>query len=289
MDNEVLHPAISECRVFKTPLELDVMRYTNRISSAAHREVMKKIRPGMTEYQLESIFQHYCYYTGGARFMSYTCICAAGENGAVLHYGHAGAPNDTTVRNGDMCLFDMGCEYYCYASDITCSFPVSGVFTGDQKKIYNAVLKASRAVMAAVKPGVSWVDMHLLADETQLSELIKCGLLQGDLSEMMKERLGAVFMPHGLGHFMGIDTHDVGGYQKDSPSRPKEAGLKSLRTARVLEAGMVITIEPGIYFIDALLDKALQDPKISKFLVPQEISRFRSFGGVSFFQFVNPC
>ena len=281
VDNEVLHPVISELRVFKTPLELDVLRYTNKISSDAHREVMSKIRVGMTEYQLESIFQHHCYYNAGARFMSYTCICATGENGAVLHYGHSGAPNDRILRDGDMALFDMGSEYYCYASDITCSFPVNGKFTNDQRKIYNAVLKSSRAVMSALKPGVSWVDMHLLADETHLKELISCGLLHGDLKEMMRERLGAIFMPHGLGHFMGIDTHDVGGYQKHTPARPTHSGLKSLRTARILEPEMVITVEPGIYFIDVLLDKALNDPKLSKFLVHEEIARFRSFGGVS--------
>ena len=124
------------------------------MSSEAHIEVMKSVRPGMTEYQLESIFKHYCYYNGGARHMSYTCICGSGENGAVLHYGHAGAPNEKTIQDGDMCLFDMGCEYYCYSSDITCSFPSNGKFTPDQRMIYEAVLKANRAVMAACKPGI---------------------------------------------------------------------------------------------------------------------------------------
>ena len=280
-DNRTLHPVISECRVLKTPLEIDVLRYTNRISSDAHKEVMKKIRPGMKEYQLESIFQHYCYYHGGARFVSYTCICGSGSNGAVLHYGHAGAPNDKTVEDGDMCLFDMGCEYACYASDITSSFPANGTFTADQKKIYNAVLKSSRAVMAAVKPGVSWVDMHLLADRVHLEELVKIGLLKGDIDEMMEKRLGATFMPHGLGHFMGIDTHDVGGYLDGHPPRSAQAGLKSLRTARILKSGMCLTIEPGIYFIDTLLDAALNNPQLSKFLLPHEVNHFRRFGGVS--------
>jgi Xaa-Pro dipeptidase len=280
VNNEYLYPAISECRVFKTDLELEVIRYTNRVSSEAHKEVMRKIRPGMKEYQLESIFHHYCYYMAGARFMSYTCICGSGENGAVLHYGHAGAPNNKTVHDQDMALFDMGCEYYCYASDITCSYPVSGKFSDQQKIVYNAVLKASRAVMEAVKPGVSWVDMHLLADRVQLSELKAHGLLKGDIELMMEKRLGATFMPHGLGHFMGCDTHDVGGYLEHCPPRPQEAGLRSLRTARTLEANMVLTIEPGVYFIDALLDKALQDPDLSQFLVPEVIEKYRNFGGV---------
>ena len=179
-----------------------------------------------------------------------------------------------------MCLFDMGCEYYCYSSDITCSFPANGKFTSDQKIIYEAVLKASRAVMSQVKPGVSWVDMHLLAERVQLEELKKHNLLQGDINEMMKHNLGAIFMPGGLGHFMGCDVHDVGGYLESCPPRRTEPGLKSLRTTRVLEAGMVLTIEPGIYFIESQLDKALNDPKLSTFLVKENIERFRNFGGV---------
>ncbi|KFM60988.1 Xaa-Pro dipeptidase, partial [Stegodyphus mimosarum] len=212
VDNRILYPVITECRVIKTPLEIEILRYTNRISSEAHKEVMRRVRIGMKEYQLESIFQHYCYYIGGARLVSYTCICCSGENGAILHYGHAGAPNDKTVEDGDMCLFDMGCEYYCYASDITCSFPANGKFNAKQKLIYEAVYKSSRAVMAAVKPGVSWVDMHKLANKVHLEELKAGGLLKGDVNDMLKVNLGAVFMPHGLGHFMGCDVHDVGGY-----------------------------------------------------------------------------
>lgn len=280
VNDTILHPIISELRVFKTDMELGVLRYINKISSEAHKDVMRKTRIGMKEYQMESVFQHYCYYTGGARFMSYTCICASGENSAVLHYGHAGAPNDRTIQDGDMLLFDMGSEYYCYASDITCSFPANGSFTEVQKIIYNAVLNASRAVMRNVKPGVSWTDMHLLAERIQLEELKKHGLLVGDVEEMMQHRLGAIFMPHGLGHFMGIDTHDVGGYQLWTPQRSELPGLKSLRTARILEKGMVLTIEPGIYFVDHLLDKALNDSVLSQFLVPDQIRRFRKFGGV---------
>lgn len=110
-------------------------------------------------------------------------------------------------------MFDMGGEYYCYASDITCSYPVNGKFTPEQRMIYETVLKASRAVMEAARPGVSWVDMHMLAERTILRELQRHGLVrEGDIEEMMAVRLSAVFMPHGLGHMMGVDVHDVGGY-----------------------------------------------------------------------------
>jgi len=280
VDYDLLYPVISELRVFKTALEVEVIRYTNHISSEAHKEVMKKIRPGMKEYQLEAIFKQFAYYMGGCRHVAYTCICGSGENGAVLHYGHAGAPNDKTVRDGDICLLDMGAEYYCYTSDITCSYPANGTFTNKQKVIYNAVLKASRAVMAALKPGVSWVDMHLLANRVTLEELTAAGILRGSVDDMMAANLGATFQPHGLGHFLGCDVHDVGGYLSGQPARPGPAGLRSLRTARTLQADMVLTIEPGCYFIDHLLNQAEADPQLSRFLVPEMIAAYRGFGGV---------
>jgi len=282
VDNAILHPVIAELRVFKTDMELEVIRYTNRISSDAHKEIMRRIKPGDMEYQMESLFCHYCYTHGGMRHTSYTCICGSGPNGAILHYGHAGEPNSKQIKDGDMCLFDMGAEYCCYTSDITCSFPANGKFTAEQRLIYEAVLAASRAVMAALKPGVSWKDMHLLAERVSLEALKAGGLLTGDVDEMMAARLGAVFMPHGLGHFLGLDVHDVHGYPEGGghPGRPAEPGLRSLRTARTMESRMVLTIEPGIYFGDYNLDTALADPALSRFMVPEVIARYRGFGGV---------
>jgi Xaa-Pro dipeptidase len=125
-DLELLHPVLSECRVHKSKLELDVLRYANNVSSEAHVQVMRIAKVGMKEYQLESTFLHHVYMYGGCRYCSYPCICAAGENSSTLHYGHAAAPNDKVMLDGDMALLDMGAEYHCYGSDITCSFPVSG-------------------------------------------------------------------------------------------------------------------------------------------------------------------
>lgn len=279
INKSVLHTHISECRVIKSPEELEILRYTNKISSEAHKEVMRQIRPGMAEFQLESIFLNYTYFNGGCRHMSYTCICATGSNAAVLHYGHAGAPNDKILHDGEICMFDMGAEYACYASDISCSYPVNGKFSDKQRIVYQAVYDSNLAVQKAIRPGVKWTDMHLLADRVHLTELKAHGLLQGDVEDMIAAHLGGTFMPHGLGHLLGIDTHDVGGYP-EGVSRIDAPGIRKLRTARVLEAGMVLTVEPGIYFIDSLLDKALQDPVLSKFLVADKISEFRGFGGV---------
>ncbi|XP_063841914.1 LOW QUALITY PROTEIN: xaa-Pro dipeptidase-like [Scylla paramamosain] len=280
VNNTLLHDEIAECRVYKTKAELEVLRFATRVSAAAHRCVMRKIRPGMKEYQLEAIFQHHSYYHGGCRHQGYTNICGSGCNAATLHYGHAGDPNLRTVGETDICLFDMGAEYYGYTSDITCSFPASGKFSDDQKLIYNAVLKASKAVMAAVQPGVSWVEMHRLTYRMILEALKEGGVVQGDVDKMMEVNLGSVFMPHGLGHLLGLDVHDVGGYLEQYPPRPTPAGFRSLRTARTLEENMVLTIEPGCYFIDHLLDQALANPEQAQFLVPEAIARFRGFGGV---------
>jgi len=280
VDTAALHPVLVECRVHKTAQEVEVLRYTNKISSRAHVEVMRAVKPGMKEYQLESLFQHLCYSQGGMRHVSYTCICATGPNGAALHYGHAGAPNDRSLEAGDMALFDMGAQYHCYASDITCSFPVTGTFSEDQKVVYEAVLRAMTEVEAAMKPGVSWPNMHRLAERCILEGLKGGGFLTGDVGEMMEAHLGATFMPHGLGHLMGLDTHDVGGYNEGCPPRPVEPGLSKLRTARVLEEGMCITVEPGCYFIDINLDAALADPAMAKFFNKPAIDRMRGFGGI---------
>eukprot|EP00916_Digyalum_oweni_P001781 GHVL01003433.1.p1 GENE.GHVL01003433.1~~GHVL01003433.1.p1 ORF type:complete len:499 (+),score=45.55 GHVL01003433.1:1-1497(+) len=279
VNNQLLHPEITECRVFKSDTELALLRYVNRISSEAHKAVMKNMQPGMYEYQAESVFKNYCQYMGGMRAQSYTCICASGDNASVLHYGHAGAPNSKQINDGDMCLFDMGGEYYCYGADITCSFPCNGKFTEKQRQVYETVYNASRAVMEGCKPGVCWVDMHKLAERVTLEGLKKMGAVRGDIEAMMAVRLGAVFMPHGLGHFMGVDTHDVGGYPEGT-ERHTEPGLKSLRTVRTLQPRMVLTIEPGLYFIDVLLDAAFKNPQQSSFLVREVIDSFRASGGV---------
>lgn len=144
----------------------------------------------------------------------------------------------------------MGANYFGYAADITCTFPVDGKFNSDQKIIYEAVLAANLAVFEAGKPGVSWINLHLISNKVLLGELKKGGLLQGSVDEMMEADLAAIFQPHGLGHLLGLDVHDVGGYLEGYPQRPTRPGIKSLRTGRILEENMILTIEPGCYFVD---------------------------------------
>jgi Xaa-Pro dipeptidase len=199
---------------------------------------------------------------------------------------------------------------------VTCSFPANGIFTEKYKAVYESVLNAQRAVYAKIEPGVSWVDCHIVAELEIVKGLYAIGVVQlpdgvqlpggcksesGDTSRLLERlvrehRLGAVFMPHGLGHLIGIDAHDVGGYLEGTPPRSTEAGLRSLRTARVLEENMVVTVEPGCYFIDHLLDEALEEghplaPFLNKELIDRE---YRGYGGVRLEDVVaitakNPC
>ncbi|GAM18077.1 hypothetical protein SAMD00019534_012520 [Acytostelium subglobosum LB1] len=277
VNNSMAFPHVVECRVIKTPKELEVLRYAVESSCHAHMQVMKKIRPGQREYQCESVYLYHAYHDFGCRNVSYTCICAANTNSAVLHYGHAGEPNAAIIRDGSMCLFDMGSQYHGYCADVTCSFPANGKFTDDQKIVYNAVLDASRSVLAAMKPGVDWVDMHKLAERRILSGLLQGGILTGGtLDELVENKIGSIFFPHGLGHFLGLNTHDVGGFAGPD-AKPK---INSLRTTRNLKEGMFITVEPGCYFIDHLLETALADPAKAKFINKDVLARFRRFGGV---------
>ncbi|KAI3389056.1 hypothetical protein SNEBB_009618 [Seison nebaliae] len=320
IDEKILHGVMVECRLIKSDEELRILRYTNKISSEAHCHVMKNIRVGRYEYEMESEFLHYCYSKGGMRFVSYTCICGTGTNGSILHYGHSGKPNSKLIKNNDMCLFDMGGEYYRYASDITTSFPANGKFTEKQKNIYLAVLEANRQVFKVAKPGMEWSKLHCLADAIQLRHLFRLGLVkktknhlpikktnEGEcttvdglpygsdpyemdkeneeensiISDMVKKRIGGIFMPHGLGHLMGLDVHDVGGYKNhNDEKRSTERGLKSLRLNRPLEKGMVLTIEPGIYFIEHLLKEAEMDEELKEYLNFDKINEYRSFGGI---------
>ena len=276
---EALHPVVYETRARKNEEEIRLLRYVNRISSDAHIAMMRAARPGLMEYQLESTFAYGCHYNGGARLLSYTPIAGSGPNSAVLHYGHAGAPNDRKLEDGDIVLCDMGCEIYCYASDITNSFPANGQFSADQQLIFETVAAMQSAVLSAMKPKVAWADMHELAYRVMSERLEAAGLLVGSIDEMMKANVGGVLMPHGLGHFMGIDTHDVGGYPKGS-QRDARDGFKALRVQRLLEPGFVLTVEPGVYFMDYALKKAKEDPELRNFFNWDRLADFRHFGGI---------
>lgn len=273
-DIESLQDALTYCRVLKTEEELEYIREAARVNNLAHRAAMKAIKPGMYEYEVKAIFTK-VQYENGLQLDAYNGIFAGGKNSAILHY----VENDSQVQDGELFLLDAGHEYKGYASDYTRTYPVNGKFTDTQAGVYDAVLNALNSCIEMVEPGVKMEDLHLHAARTMMEGLLEMGLLKGSVDELMENDIFALFFPHGLGHFLGLDTHDVGGYPK-GVERIDRPGIKFLRARRDLQPGMVITIEPGIYFVPALLTPAFEDEKQSKFLNKDKLSELFDFGGI---------
>eukprot|EP00758_Cryptobia_borreli_P003213 Tbor_TRINITY_DN3613_c1_g1::TRINITY_DN3613_c1_g1_i1::g.377::m.377/K14213/PEPD; Xaa-Pro dipeptidase len=274
----VLFEILSNQRVIKTSSEIDILTWINKVSSEGHIAVMKSCRPGMSQHHLEAIFQYHVHYHGGMKQMSYACICATGSENATLHYHD----NDKPAGDGTLALLDMGGEYHCYASDITCSFPINGKFTEPQRIIYNAVLDAQITCFKAMRHGVMWHDMHKLSLKTMAKHLLHNGFFNSNATVdiIMSNHLMRLFMPHGLGHLVGLDVHDVGGYPAGGNPRPTDPDSKCLRTNRMLEEGMFITVEPGLYFNKVLLSEALNNPHESLYLNEAKLREYWDFGGV---------
>ena len=272
-DDIKLYEIFARTRSTKLPEEIELMRRIIRAASEGHVEIMRRCRPEMYEYSLAGIFRGHIS-TNYGHIYAFTPIAAAGNSGATLHY----PTMDRKICDGDMVLCDMGGYAFGWSSDIACTFPANGKFTEKQRNIYNLVLKANRAVVDTMRPGTEWTDMHLLAERIIIEGLIELGVLVGDPAIIQEKRIGAVFFPHGLGHLLGQDVHDVGGYICGH-TRSTQPGLKCLRTRRVLVEGMVITVEPGCYFIDFAIDAALNDPELREYF-GEGIREYRGFGGV---------
>jgi len=223
--DHILH----EMRLFKSRQEVATMRKAARISAAAHRRLLQECRPGRYEYELEAAFRHECTLQG-ARDQAYNPIVGGGANGCVLHY----VENSAQLQDGDLVLVDAGCELDCYASDITRTFPVSGRFSEPQRQLYELVLAAQHAAIEQVRPGKHWNDPHDAAVRVLTKGLIKLGLLKGGLDKLIADQAYTRFYMHRTGHWLGMDVHDVGDYKIDGHWR-------------VLEPGMVLTVEPGLY------------------------------------------
>jgi Xaa-Pro aminopeptidase len=220
---------IHEMRLFKSAEEIEFMQRAADIASEGHIEAMKKARPGMKEYEIEALIE-YTFRKNGASAPAYTSIVGSGANATVLHYIN----NDATLADGDLLLIDAGAEYRGYASDITRTFPVNGRFTEAQRDIYSLVLKTQMACVERVRPGASVDELKNYSIELLTEGMVRLGLLKGEPQELIKEEKYKQFYMHGLGHFLGLDVHDVGRYHiKDE--------------ARRLEPGMVMTVEPGLY------------------------------------------
>ena len=227
---------IHEMRVLKSPDELEIMQTAADIAAEAHVEAMKAARPGMQEYQIEALIEQ-VFRRRGAAGPAYTSIVGGGANATVLHYIN----NDAELHDGDLLLVDAGAEYKGYASDITRTFPINGRYTPAQREIYDLVLKAQMECVEMVRPGVTHEQLKQHSIEVLTEGMVELGLLKGSPEELIKEKKHEQFYMHGLGHMIGIDVHDVGKYYFGQDSRP-------------LEAGVVMTVEPGIYISPATKD-----------------------------------
>ena len=220
---------LHDMRLYKSAAEVKVMREAAQISARAHVRAMQASRAGLYEFSLEAELD-YEFRKGGAKMPAYGSIVASGRNACILHYQE----NDALLRDGDLVLIDAGCEIDCYASDITRTFPVSGKFSAEQKAIYEVVLKSQEAAFAAIKPGNHWNQAHEATVRVITEGLVELGLLRGAVDELIAAEAYKAFYMHRAGHWLGMDVHDVGEYKVGGEWR-------------VLEAGMALTVEPGIY------------------------------------------
>jgi len=222
--DHVLH----DMRLFKSRMEIEVMREAADIAARAHIRAMRYCKPGRQEYEVMAELVHEFRLSNADT--SYQPIVGGGPNSCILHYRE----NNQTLREGDLLLVDAGCEYESYASDITRTFPVGGRFTPEQRAVYEIVLEANLAAIKKVKPGNHWNDPHMAAVHVVTQGLVKLGLLKGRVAKLERDGAYRRFFMHRTGHWLGMDVHDVGDYKIGDEWR-------------VLEPGMVMTIEPGIY------------------------------------------
>lgn len=219
---------LDEMRLHKSAKEIELMQIAANISSEAHIRAMQTVKPDMMEYALEAEL-NYIFGQNGC-VPAYNSIVGGGANGCILHY----VENDQVLKDGDLVLIDAACEYQLYASDITRTFPVNGKFSPEQKALYEVVLKAQLAAIDAVQVGNSYKEPHHVAVRILVQGLLDLGLMQGDLDQIIKSERFNQFYMHGTGHWLGMDVHDVGSYKAEGDWR-------------AYEAGMVVTIEPGLY------------------------------------------
>jgi Xaa-Pro aminopeptidase len=224
-----LEHILHEMRLFKSTEEIKLMRRAAEVSAQGHIKAMQACKAGLYEYQIEAELIHH-FMQEGLRSVAYPSIVAGGKNACVLHY----TENTDKLRNGDLLLIDAGAECDHYAADITRTFPVSGRFSAPQKQLYQLVLDAQSAAIEQIKPGAPWHLAHDASVEVLTKGMVELGLLEGKVKTLIKKEKFKQFYMHRIGHWLGMDVHDVGDYKVD-------------QKWRLLEPGMVLTVEPGLY------------------------------------------
>ncbi|KAK5800996.1 hypothetical protein VI817_003208 [Penicillium citrinum] len=274
----VLKKVIGDARVVKDTYEIALLRKANDISAKGHIAVFKAARTAKNEREVEAAWMN-TLIANGCPDQSYHPIFAGGANGATLHY----VKNDeflvdqvTKQRKGNL-LIDAGGEYRTYCADITRVVPLTGKFPTETRQIYEIVLQMQAECIGMLKEGVRWDDVHAHAHRVAIKGLVKLGILRGDENELFEKRVSVAFFPHGLGHYLGMDTHDTGGYPNYEDT---DKMFRYLRVRGILPAGSVITVEPGIYFCRFIIDPVLNSPELGKYIDATVLERYWSVGGV---------
>lgn len=277
--SEAFIRAVVAQRAHKTAEEIAEMERAVNISGAMHVAAMKAARAGMVEAELAGLVEGIA--VGGGGHLSYGIILSV--NGQILHNHYHG----NTLQKGQMVLGDFGAETAMhYAGDITRTFPVASKFTTKQREIYEIVLDAEVSAITSLRPGLTYQSVHLATARRMAEGLKALGLMQGDLDEAVAKGAHALFFPHGLGHMVGLDVHDMEdlgenfvGYS-DAVQRSTQFGTAYLRLARALEPGFVLTVEPGIYFIPELIDQWRRKKQFTEFINYPALKKYRDFGGI---------
>lgn len=269
-----LAAAIGETRIRKDPTEMAHLRLGAECSNAGFSWVFENTKPGMSERDVQ-IGMEAAFFSAGAPRCAYDSIVAGGPNGAVLHF----LPTDRKIEPGDLLLIDAGAQIEGYASDVTRTMVVGAEPSDEQNFLWELVLRTQELAIDRCRPGSEWREIHLDAARTIGAGLIELDLLRGSIDDLISCGAVALFFPHGLGHLIGITVHDAGGYQSDrEPSSHPQ--LRYLRTDRPLEAGMITSVEPGVYFIDALLDDPAKREEHADTVVWDRVDELHGFGGI---------
>lgn len=223
---------LGEMRLIKSQQEIATLQIASNITAQAHTEAMRHCKPGMFEYEIEAALFH-SFRAAGAGRLGYGSIVASGPNACVLHYVN----NDRKMTDKDLLLIDAGAEFNYYTADITRCFPVGARFSPEQKEVYQSILLAQKECVAMARPGKTLKEIHHHAVEVLTEELKRLKVLKGSTKELIKSEAYRPYYPHGTGHWLGMDVHDIGRYYD-----------KDYQDARKLKAGMVFTVEPGLYF-----------------------------------------
>ncbi|KAH0543234.1 hypothetical protein FGG08_002398 [Glutinoglossum americanum] len=284
-DTRRLRSAMDYARVRKCPHEIRLIRHANVVTASAHRAVLRALRSFDNEAQIQATFLSTCV-ANDAKHQAYEIIAASGENASILHY----IKNNESLKGKQLVCLDAGCEWDCYASDVTRTFPISGSWSAEAKEIHDLVQEMQSACIERIRPGARFRDLYVLAHQIAIKGLFRLGILHGGTeSEIFQAGTSMAFFPHGLGHHLGLEVHDVSGYEPLMSSKVHESwhvpqveeGQWASQSRHGLEEGMVITVEPGIYFSEyALSHVFLPSPIHSKYICRDVLQRYLPVGGV---------